>query len=191
MKKNIIKILFISILSISLVACNEIPTTSTSQELNNIYFLTDKEYTYNEIIEWAIEDNDVKSSSLIATVFAIDCDKVKDNQTYIDVICSKTFGQMRISYVNPDDNITTYYTVDTNSFTNSEYLINDYNAVINADITYTFLFGKPKEDNYVLNDIKFENGKHYVVFCGTIEQLLDIQSHKGENRIHNGSNVIS
>lgn len=190
MRKNIIKILIITILSTSLVACNQIPTTTTSQELNNIYFLTDKEYTYDEIIEWAFENDDVNSSTLIATVFPIKCDKVYDYQTCVDFVYSSNFEYVQINWEADDDE-----EVDGHGYSFSQdnpdnkKVIGEYNVYLNKEVPYTIIFGF--KQRYVLNNIKFEKGKHYVVFCGTIDDLLNIESHKDENNIHNGSNTIS
>lgn len=189
MKKNIIKILATLIITSSLVACNQVKTNSTIQELNNIYFLTDRDYTYKEILEWAIENDDVKSSSLIATIFTLNCDKVYDYQTIVDFVYSPSFDQVGVQWdVNDGDVVAALYHLSTDNPNNKE-VIGEYNAYLNKDTTYTITFGS--KERYVLNNVTFEKGKHYVVFCGTIDNLLNIESHKGENRVHNGQNVFN
>lgn len=189
MKKNFIKILSILALTTSLVACNEIQTTSTIEELNNIYFLTDKDYTYDEIIEWAIENDDVKSSTLMATVFTLDCDKVYDYQICVDFVYSPNFGLVGLQWDTPDDEVKSSIRNFSTQNPYNKNVIGEYNAYLNKDVPYTISFGF--KERYVLNNIKFEKGKHYVVFCGTIDNLLHIESHKYENKIHNGQNVIN
>lgn len=185
MKKNIIKILTVLILSTSLVACNQIPTTNTSDELNNIYFLTDREYSYDEIIEWAIDNKNIKSSTLIAAIFTIECNKVRDYQTVVDFAYSKDIEFVNI-YWDADaieDTDSWSYSFSSDNV-NKKGVIGHYNNYISREIPYEITFGfNPR---YVLHDVKFEKGKHYVVFCGTIDNLLNIDSHKNENNIHNG-----
>lgn len=183
MNKVIIKLLTTMIIILSLSACNKIPETTTSEELNNIYFLTDKDYTYKEIVKWALTEEDVLSSSLIATYIPIECDKVSDDVVYVDIIGSDSFDQISISKDN-GYNIVSFPIYEKNDKGFNGY----YNNALYEEGPYTITFGD--KERYVLNNIEFKFGNHYVVFCGTVEQFLKIESHKGGNKVHNGSNKI-
>lgn len=187
--KNLIKLLTILISVVSLSACNSLPTTTTSKELNNIYFLTDKEYSYSEVLKWAVDDKDIAKSSLIATCLPLNCDKVNDNQIYIDIVGSDRFKHVSITDDDSGDEFVIGTTVNTTSDSNKSVHLNaSYNLCLDKEGSYTVSFGV--NEKYVLNNLNLEYGKHYLIFCGTVEQLINIESHKGENRIHNGSNKV-
>lgn len=200
MKKRLIKLLMIISIVLSLFGCNKIPTdTTTTQELDNIYFLTDKEYTYKEIVKWAMDEEDVMYSSLIATCIPIECDEVGDDEIYLDLVGSNSFDYISISRNKG------YEIADYSSYMEKEddYKNQWYNLYLDKDGEYTFTFGEAEEtiengikvrmnsiEDYVLNNVELEYGHHYLVFCGTVEQFLKINSHKGNNKVHDGSSKV-